>query len=124
MMYANTVSNLFGSSSTFSLDFRSIWGYCDGGYLHLLCFFNRMKHLVFIVFFNILINCCIVKMLYAVLVIKNKLYGCFMKKPYIFSCTAHVTTKHSMDQKVLQRHHAAHGSCSYIHCQTKFFGRF
>jgi hypothetical protein len=42
-------------------------------------------------------------MLYAVLVIKNKLYGCFMKKPYIFSCTAHATRNHSMDEKGLLR---------------------
>jgi hypothetical protein len=59
-MYANTVSILSGSSSTFSLNIGSIWSYFYARGLHLLWFFIKWSTQL-LLFFYILINCCILK---------------------------------------------------------------
>lgn len=101
-MYDTAVSKLFGSSLIPSLNVRSIWSYCDGRYLHLLCFLlNEASN--FHYYSYILINCLILKRYYLLSVIKNKLHSYFMKKPYILSWTTHAKEYYSIDQKRLFR---------------------
>jgi hypothetical protein len=94
-MYANTVSNLFGSSSTLSPSAtsirsycdgtRSIRIYCDGRCLHLSGFLSNEAS-SFLYYYYILINCCILERFYLLSVIKNELHVCFIRKPRILSC--------------------------------------
>ncbi len=80
-------------------------------------FFYRMKHLAFIIFF---IFQSIVPFWKGCLlsVIKNKLRGCFMKKSYISSWTAHAKGHYSMDQKGIFRSIMQHVAVIVVYVTT------